>query len=202
MTVDGGTVTFTNQDGLTVQVMSANIPFNAFRIAAHLDASSTASPPAVLSGSTTCANVPMYGLFLETLGLCNPQTDILSVFGGANMTPYQTGPAPGGVGAVTFAQAGSSVVATLAGSQLALAQHLAAIFPRRRDDRAPRDARVRARHDAHGGRLGRSDAGERAADGAHVPSQRPRVPDGRHDARRDGDDRPPVSDAVSRRPFR
>ena len=128
MTVDGSLVTFTNQDGLTVEVMSLDMPFDSFRMSVHLGSGGDAMVPAVLDGSTTCANVPMYGAFLETLGLCNPQTDLLTFFGAANFTHHDPGPAPSGVGTVTFAATPSAVTATLAGSQLVMSQHVESVL--------------------------------------------------------------------------
>jgi hypothetical protein len=128
---DGGTLTLSNQDGLSVEIMNAVIPFRTFRIAGHLDATGAATDGgARLAGSTVCAGVPTYGPFLQTLGLCNPQTDVLTVFGGAYLKPYQGGAqaAPAGVGTVTWSATATEVTATLAGSSLHLADHVAAIF--------------------------------------------------------------------------
>lgn len=78
MTYDGGTLTLANQDGLGVEVMNVVIPFRTFRIAGHLGADGAATESGVrINGSTVCAGVPTYGAFLQTLGLCNPQTDVL-----------------------------------------------------------------------------------------------------------------------------
>jgi hypothetical protein len=130
LSYDAGVLTLKNQDGLTVEVMNAVIPFTSFRIAAHLGPDGAATDGVRLNGSTVCMGVPVYGAFLEQLGLCNPQTDVLSVFGGANFTPYQGGTqtAPSGVGTVMFSTTASSVSATLTGSSLKLAEHVAAIL--------------------------------------------------------------------------
>jgi outer membrane protein assembly factor BamB len=127
---DAGVLTLRNQDGLDVEVMNVVIPFRTFRIAAHLGADGTATEGARVSGSTICAGVPLYGQFLEQLGLCNPQTDVLSVFGGANLKPYAGGSqaAPAGLGAVSFAAAAGAVTAQITGSSLALADHVFSIL--------------------------------------------------------------------------
>ncbi len=92
-TFEGGRLTLLNSDGLVVEVMNATIPFRSFRIAATLGAELSALDDAQLTGSTVCAQVPFYGPFLQNLGLCNPQTDVLSVLGGAKLTPWKATPA-------------------------------------------------------------------------------------------------------------
>jgi hypothetical protein len=126
---DGALLTLTGQD-LRVEVMSFALPMKDFRIATRLGPTADAVASAAITGSTLCAPVPMYGPFLETLGLCNPQTDLITVFAGANLTRYGDGTAsaPAGVGQVAFASSGGALVATVTGSSLKLADHLAAIL--------------------------------------------------------------------------
>jgi outer membrane protein assembly factor BamB len=122
----GGDLTLASNDGLRVEVMNVTIPFRSFRIAAPLDGSGDSSG-ARISGSTICAQVPMYGLFLQQLGLCNPQTDVLTVFGASNLHPWNGGKLlpPTGVGQVAFTGSlASGVTATLTGSSLKLADHV------------------------------------------------------------------------------
>jgi outer membrane protein assembly factor BamB len=130
LTYQGGELTLANADGLTVDVLNALIPFRTFRMTAFLAADGSGPNGAFLSGSTICADVPVYGMYLETLGLCNPQTNVLTVFGGANLAPYGSGSAsaPAGVGTVAFSATASAVTATLTGSSLLLAEHVAAIL--------------------------------------------------------------------------
>jgi hypothetical protein len=128
MTIDGGLVTFENQDGLRVQVMSFEMPFQSFRVSTHLGADGNALTAASLSGSAVCGGIPFYGPFLQTLGLCNPQTDVISVFGGANFTRYGAATPATGVGTVTFAATADAVTATLTGSSLQAADHVASIL--------------------------------------------------------------------------
>jgi outer membrane protein assembly factor BamB len=130
LSYQGGVITLENPDGISVEVMNAVIPLSTFRMAAHLGMDGTATEGVRLDGSTVCAGVPMYGTFLETLGFCNPQTDLLVVLGGANMAPYQGGTqqAPAGVGSVTFAATTDTISAAITGSSLALADHVAAIL--------------------------------------------------------------------------
>jgi hypothetical protein len=125
-----GLVTLANTAGLTVNVQNVNIPLSSFRISAHVAADGTAADGAHLSGSTVCANIPTYGAFLEILGFCNPQNDVLTVLGGADMAPYGTGTAtaPTGVGTVTFSATGAAVTATLAGSTISAADHVVSVL--------------------------------------------------------------------------
>ncbi len=127
---DGGALTLQNPDGISVEVMNAVIPLASFRMAAHVGTDGTAAAGVRIDGSTVCAGVPMYGPFLETLGFCNPQTDLLVVLGGANMAPYNGGTqqAPAGVGTVSFGATASAVSATVTGSSVVLADHVAAVL--------------------------------------------------------------------------
>lgn len=129
-TYAGGLLTLSNDNGLDVDVLNTVIPLNTFRVSARVDATGAASTGGRLTGDTICANVPTYGLFLEKLGFCNPQTDLLTVFGGANLGPYGSGSAasPGGVGTVAFSATASAVTATLTGSTLAAADHVSSVL--------------------------------------------------------------------------
>jgi outer membrane protein assembly factor BamB len=125
-----GFVTFANQDGVSVEVTSAVIPFKSFRLAAALGPTGDAAGPLRITGSTICGDIALYGLFLQRLGLCNPTTDELLVSGAANFTRYgdAPAPAPGDVGAVAFSATADTVTATLSGSSLKLADHVAALL--------------------------------------------------------------------------
>jgi outer membrane protein assembly factor BamB len=126
----GGLVTLANTSGLTVNVQNVNIPLSTFRISAHLAADGTAAEGAHISGSTVCGQIPTYGVFLQQLGFCNPQTDVLSVLGGANLAPYGSGPGtpPSGVGMVTFSATAAAVTATLTGATLSASDHVASVL--------------------------------------------------------------------------
>src|SRR5262249_16473301 len=58
--VDGGYVTFANQDGVSVEVTSATIPFRTFRMAAALGPDGNAVGPLRLNGSTVCGGIALY----------------------------------------------------------------------------------------------------------------------------------------------
>jgi hypothetical protein len=126
----GGFITFSNQAGVSVVVMNAQIPFRTFRMAAALGTDGNASGPLRINGDTVCAQIPRYGVFLQLLGLCNAQTDLLSVVGAANFGLFQTGtvPPPTGVGTVAFTISANSVMATLTGTMLKAAEHVASIL--------------------------------------------------------------------------
>ncbi len=127
---DRGLLMLSNSDGLRVDVMNVTIPFRTFRIAARLGDDGKSTPTARLSGSTICAQVPFYGSFLQRLGLCNPTTDLLAVFGGANFGPYAATPPPAPTG-VTFARTTTTVTATLspgAGASVKSSEHVASIL--------------------------------------------------------------------------
>jgi len=129
-TCGDGLITLSNSDGLEVDVMSAVIPLNTFRVSARIDSTGNAAAGARLTGDAVCSDIPTYGLFLQELGFCNPQNDLLTVFGGANFGPYGSGQAtaPGGLGTVAFGITTSAVTATLTGSTLVQADHVASVL--------------------------------------------------------------------------
>jgi outer membrane protein assembly factor BamB len=126
----GGFITLANQDGVSVEVMNAVIPFRTFRMAAALGADGSAAGPLRMTGSTICGYIAVYGLFLQKLGLCNAKTDVLSVSGAAQLTKFTgaTPPDPTAVGTVAFASAGGAVTATITGGSLKTADHVAGIL--------------------------------------------------------------------------
>ncbi len=124
----GGLLTLGNTAGLTVNVTNVNIPLDTFRISTLLAADGTAAAGAYLEGTTVCGQIPTYGVFLQDLGFCNPQTDILTVFGGANFAPYSTAMAPAGVGTVAFSATATAVTATITGSSLLVTDHVASLL--------------------------------------------------------------------------
>jgi outer membrane protein assembly factor BamB len=130
LSYDGGLLTLSNDSGLEVDVTNVLIPLDTFRVSAHLAADGTAPAGAHLNGSTVCGKIPTYGAFLEKLGFCNPETDVLTVLGGSNLAPYGVGvaTAPAGVGSVAFSATATGVTATLTGSSLKLADHVAAVL--------------------------------------------------------------------------
>src|SRR5262249_32746560 len=69
-----------------------------------------------LNVSALCGDITFYGTFLRQLGFCNPQTDLLSTVGAAELRPYAGGAQtpPVGVGTVSFAAAADGVTATFA----------------------------------------------------------------------------------------
>ncbi len=128
---DGGFMTLQNQGGLSVEVMNAVIPFSDFRLSAALDATGNAVGPLRVNGSTVCSGIPLYGLFLQTLGLCNAVTDLLVASGAAIFTVYggRAPPTAAQAGTVTFAATSTAVTATITpGTTLRLMDHIFAIL--------------------------------------------------------------------------
>ena len=138
VTRDGDRIALASRDTLRVEVMNVIIPFKAFRISARLSVDAGA-PSAIglahLSGSTVCETVPFYGLFLQTLGLCNAQTDELTVVGAANLrvAPVVTkknAPAAAAsfLESASVVRDGDLVRATLTGSRIHSADHVTSLL--------------------------------------------------------------------------
>jgi outer membrane protein assembly factor BamB len=127
--VSGGELVMSANGGITVEVTELALPFTSFRMSFQVDSGGqNPTGPASLFGGATCANIPTYGTFLEGLGLCNPTTDGISFVAAANMSYRGAPTAAPGVGTVAWAATTSGVTATLTGSSLPLAQHLAWIL--------------------------------------------------------------------------
>src|SRR6185503_12473165 len=119
VTHDGGALTLLGS-GFAIEFNLIRLPFEFFRIATRVDANGNAPASAALNVSAVCSGITFYGQFLQQLGFCNPQTDVLTVFGGAELRRYGGGvqQAPTGVGTVVFSASASGVAATLSGTTL------------------------------------------------------------------------------------
>jgi len=114
--------------GLEVQIMSFTLPFQSFRLALGFEPGGDASGTAELGGSAVCGQIAFYGPFLETLGLCNPQTDVIRVLGAANVARRTDLPAAPVTQTAAFASGTGGITATLTGSSLVAADHLVSIL--------------------------------------------------------------------------
>ena len=119
VTHDGGALTLLGT-GFAIEFNLIRLPFEFFRIATRVDAQGDALASPALNVSAVCGGITFYGQFLQQLGFCNPQTDVLTVFGGAELRRHGSGvqQAPPGVGTVDFAASATGVTATLTGTAL------------------------------------------------------------------------------------
>ena len=122
---DAGLLTMTNEAGFTIEFNGFPLPFELFRIATEVNARGEALYSPALNSKTTCGRIDFYGEFLQALGYCNPTTDLLNVFGGAELRPHDGGiaTAPNGVGRVSFEASYDHVSARLADSELQAGEH-------------------------------------------------------------------------------
>ena len=129
VTHDGGALTFLGT-GFAIEFNLIRLPFEFFRIATRVDAQGNALESPALNVSAVCGGITFYGEFLRQLGFCNPQTDLLTVYGGAELRPLAGGvqQAPAGVGSVAFEASASGVTATLSGTTLRADTHSVAIL--------------------------------------------------------------------------
>lgn len=126
--LSGDLATMNAADGLQVQIMSFTLPFQSFRLATRFLPGGDAAGTAELTGSAVCGGIPFYGPFLQQLGLCNPQTDVVRVLGAANVARRTDLPAPPAVGQVGFALGKDAITATVSGSAVKIADHLAGLL--------------------------------------------------------------------------
>jgi hypothetical protein len=119
----GELLTLHNQQGFTIEFNGFPLPFDRFDMAARVRADGTAVEPASLRATLVCGRIDFYGPFLRQLGYCNPETDRLEVFGGADVAVRGTATAPGGVGRPAFASERGAVAVTVTGSDVRLDEH-------------------------------------------------------------------------------
>ena len=122
---DGDLLSMTNEAGFTVEFNGFPLPFQFFRVSTRLGESGAALYSTALNAEARCGEIDFYGGFLQDLGYCNPNTDLLDVFGAAELRPYGEGTqaAPAGVGTVHFEASYDHITATFGGSQLRGDEH-------------------------------------------------------------------------------
>jgi outer membrane protein assembly factor BamB len=122
---DAGLVTLVNDQRFDIEFNGFALPFESFRVSARTSASLDALESPAISARAICGDIPFYGSFLQGLGLCNPVTDVLLAFGGAELRSHAGGTqaAPAGTGSVSIAASGGAVVATFSGASLVAAEH-------------------------------------------------------------------------------
>lgn len=94
----GGATRLSSDGGMELEAMGLALRFGHFVLSAGPDADS-----ATLLASATCGDIPLYGVFLRTLGLCNPTTDVIGVLGGIQLGAAEP-VAEVDVGDVTFSR--------------------------------------------------------------------------------------------------
>jgi hypothetical protein len=120
-----GLITLSNDQRFDIEFNGFALPFESFRVSTRTDTSGNALESPVISARAICGDIPFYGAFLQRLGLCNPSTDVLLAFGGAELRAHDGGmqASPAGLGTVAFAVAGGAVIATFTGSTLRADAH-------------------------------------------------------------------------------
>ena len=78
-----------------------------------------------LNAKTICDEITFYGVFLNALGFCNPETGLLDAVGGSEFRPFGNGlqSAPTGVGTVELQRTDDDITATLTGTTLQSEEH-------------------------------------------------------------------------------
>ncbi|MEO7326955.1 MAG: hypothetical protein ABI193_00145, partial [Minicystis sp.] len=125
-----GLLTMVNDGGFKAEVTGANLTFSLFQLTARIDDQGKTTETPRLLVSTICSKIATYGPFLQTLGFCNTQTDVLSAFGASLLRQQGSAPqtAPAGIGAVDFQKGTDMVTAKLTGSALKAADHSVSIL--------------------------------------------------------------------------
>lgn len=126
LTKDAATLTAVGT--LSVEVSNFSLPFQSFRIATKFVPGGDPATHSEIAGSAVCANIDFYGPFLQKLGLCNPQTDVVRFLGATDVTRRRDLPAPPAVGTVAFTSAGGAITATFGGSKVKPAEHATSLL--------------------------------------------------------------------------
>lgn len=127
---EDGLMTMSNEEGFAAEFNGFAIPFDFFRAAGQVDDTGTAPDSLALNAKVVCADIDFYGQFLQFLGYCNPESDILEAWGAAELAPQGSGvhTAPDGVGTVQFSATAESVTATFSDTTLRAADHSVGIL--------------------------------------------------------------------------
>jgi len=122
---DDGLLTMINEEGFTIEFNGFPLPFQLFRVATTLDAAGNTVGSTSLNAKTICSEITFYGVFLEALGFCNPETGLLDAVGGADFRPFGDGTqsAPEGLGTVGISRTDDAIVATITDSALQSQEH-------------------------------------------------------------------------------
>jgi len=123
LTYDQGLLTMEAGQGVSLEIQSIALDFQAFRVSARLDAAGDAIGPAAVFARTICADIPLYGYFVRQLGLCHPDTDVLLAWGAMILEARPGAQAPEGLGTVAWEATASGVTATLTGSTIDPSEH-------------------------------------------------------------------------------
>ena len=94
VTYDNGLLTMNNTAGFVVNAMNFDMPFDQFRLSAHISHEGEQLSTPVAFARTNCTKVPTYGVFLIKLGFCNLKTSELAIFGSYNIRPHAIGQKP------------------------------------------------------------------------------------------------------------
>jgi hypothetical protein len=114
--------------GVKIQVSNFALPFQSFRVATKFAPGGDPSTYAEIAADAVCAKIDFYGPFLQQLGLCNSQTDILRALGVTNVERRTDLPAPPPIGSAVFGMANGSITATLTGSMVRPSAQVASLL--------------------------------------------------------------------------
>lgn len=115
---DADRLTLENNAGVELVVMNAAIGFDTFRVASRFDEFMRPLTPATVQAAAVCGSIPLYGIFLRRLGLCNPETDLLTAFGAVILEPWDGDPVRPPAGLVQFSADDEGLRAQIANSSL------------------------------------------------------------------------------------
>ncbi len=120
-----GLLSMANEGGFGIVLNGFILVLDEFRVSARLGPGGKTEETPRLLVRSICGQLQFYGPFLQTLGMCNAQTDLMTVFGATLLRPHGPGTQqlPAGVGSVAFTPGSTSTVATLTGSSLKAQEH-------------------------------------------------------------------------------
>jgi hypothetical protein len=128
LTTMGDTATMQSAGALHVQIMSFSLPFQSFRVGASFGANGDPKGHAEIAGSAVCGGIPFYGPFLQQLGLCNPQTDVIRMLGASNLQRRTDIVKPPSAGTPTFSLGSSTLDVSIIGSQVKPSEHVVSLL--------------------------------------------------------------------------
>ena len=88
---DRGNVTMENRQGFTIEFNGFSLPFEFFRVSTTMAPNGDVMKSPAIATRAVCSDVPIYGPFIQSLGYCNPDSDVIMAYGAAELAPHEGG---------------------------------------------------------------------------------------------------------------
>ncbi|PKN98889.1 MAG: hypothetical protein CVU42_10265 [Chloroflexi bacterium HGW-Chloroflexi-4] len=126
---ENGLVTLSNYDGFKIKFIGSwDMPFASYRISSTLDETGQFADNATVIAVTNCDEIKFYGIGLKLVGMSEFKTGQMFVRGGTNISQWENGQDPEGVGDITITSDETMVTASFTNSSLKMDDHVYSIM--------------------------------------------------------------------------